>query len=80
MKKRFLSLLFICFSAIYGFAQQTTIKGVVKDELTSQPISGVLVKIEGTSLSLLTDSSGSFTFSADIPLGDQILYLSKNGK
>ncbi len=77
MKKRFLSLLFICFSAIYGFAQQTTIKGVVKDELTSQPISGVLVKIEGTSLSLLTDSSGSFTFSADIPLGDQILYLSK---
>ena len=77
MKKRFLSLLFICFSAIYGFAQQTTIKGVVKDELTSQPISGVLVKIEGTSLSLFTDSSGSFTFSTDIPLGDQILYLSK---
>ena len=77
MKKRFLSLLFISFSAIYGFAQQTTIIGVVKDELSSQPMSGVLVQIEGTSLSLLTDSSGSFTFSTDIPLGDQILYLSK---
>lgn len=79
MKKQILSFLFVCFASLYSFAQQTTIRGVVNDMLTSQPIDAVLVQLEGTDLSTLTDSQGSFAFLLDVPLGEQMLVLSKNG-
>ena len=40
MKKRILSFLFVCFNVLFVFAQQTVVKGVVKDMLTNQPIDG----------------------------------------
>ena len=79
MKKQILSFLFVCIASLYSFAQQTTIRGVVNDMLTSQPIDAVLVQLEGTELSTLTDPQGAFAFLLDVPLGEQILVLSKDG-
>jgi hypothetical protein len=79
MKKQILSFMFVCFASIYSFAQQTTIRGIVKDMMTSQPIDAVLVQLEGTDLSTITDNQGAFAFLLDVPLGEQILLLSKNG-
>ena len=79
MKKQILSFLFVCFASLYSFAQQTTIRGVVNDMLTSQPIDAVLVQLEGTELSTLTNPQGTFAFLLDVPLGEQILVLSKDG-
>ena len=79
MKKQILSFLFVCFASLYSFAQQTTIRGVVNDMLTSQPIDAVLVQLEGTELSTLTDPQGSFAFLLDVPLGEQMLVFSKDG-
>ena len=79
MKKQILSFLFVCFASLYSLAQQTTIRGVVSDMLTSQPIDAVLVQLEGTELSTLTDFQGAFAFLLDVPLGEQMLVLSKKG-
>jgi len=79
MKKQILSFLFVCFASLYSFAQQTTIRGVVNDMLTSQPIDAVLVQLEGTELSTLTDPQGAFAFLLDVPLGEQMLVISKDG-
>ncbi len=79
MKKQILSFLFVCFASLYSFAQQTTIRGVVNNMLTSQPIDAVLVQLEGTELSTLTDAQGAFAFLLDVPLGEQMLVLSKDG-
>ena len=77
MKKQFFSILFVCFNLLFAFAQQTIVKGVVKDMLTDQPILGVMVSIEGTQLSTYTNELGTFEFSSALPLGDQILLLRK---
>ena len=79
MKKQILTFLFVCFASLYSFAQQTTIRGVVNDMLTSQPIDAVLVQLEGTELSTLTDPQGAFAFLLDVPLGEQMLVFSKDG-
>ena len=67
----------ICFSTISGFAQQTIVQGVVKDSQTLQPMSEVMVEIEGSILSTTTNQQGEFSFSADVPDGNQTLILTK---
>lgn len=67
----------ICFSTISGFAQQTTVQGVVKDSQTLEPMSEVMVEIEGSILSTMTNQQGEFSFSADVPDGNQTLILTK---
>ncbi len=79
MKKRILSFLFVCFNVLFVFAQQTVVKGVVKDMLTNQPIDGVSVSFENSELIIYTDDMGFFQFSASVPLGEQMLSLSKEG-
>tara|TARA_B100001059_G_C17839189_1_gene590686 strand:- start:6118 stop:8874 length:2757 start_codon:yes stop_codon:yes gene_type:complete len=78
MKNYSLSLLFVFFSTIYGFAQQTIIQGVVKDIRTSEPIAEVLVEIEGSIVTTLTNNQGEFSFSSDIPDGNQTITLTKS--
>ena len=78
MNKQFFSFFLVFFSIIHGFAQQASVKGVVKDMLTSKPVNQVLVQLEGTALSTLTNDEGEFIFSLDIPTGEQVLLLSKN--
>lgn len=79
MKKHILSFWLVCFSVFYGFAQQTAIQGTVKDLQTLTPVDEVLVRLEGTTLSLLTNSNGSFEFVSGLPLGEQMLSISKKG-
>ena len=79
MKKHILSFWLVCLSVFYGFAQQTAIQGTVKDLQTLTPVDEVLVRLEGTTLSLLTNSDGSFEFPSGVPLGEQMLSISKEG-
>ena len=58
-----------------SFAQQTIVKGSVLDGTTGEPIPDVTVIIEGTELSAFTDAKGEFSFSTDVPLGDQVLKI-----
>ncbi|MGB5419648.1 carboxypeptidase-like regulatory domain-containing protein, partial [Algibacter sp.] len=70
---------------LFGFftisinAQDTLIKGSVLDALSFEPIEGVSVSIENSNLVLLTDALGTFVFQENIPLGEQILRISKTG-
>ncbi|MEP5340099.1 MAG: TonB-dependent receptor [Algibacter sp.] len=77
MKKSLLILCFGCF-AIFTHAQ-TLVKGSVNDAVTYEPIADVIVSIEKSTLSLKTNALGQFSFSNNIPLGEQILRISKSG-
>ena len=78
MKNYSLNLLFVLFSTIYGFAQQTIVQGVVKDIRSSEPIAEVLVEIEGSIFTTRTNNLGEFSFSSDIPDGNQTIKLTKS--
>ena len=77
MKKNFLSFLLYCFATSYGFSQQTSIRGFVKDMVTAQPVDAAMVKLEGSDLSTLTDENGSFEFLLGVPNGEQLLIITK---
>jgi len=62
-----------------AFAQQTLIKGSVKDAVTKEPIPNVTITIEETGDFVVTDSNGEFVFSSNVPLGEQVLRVSKEG-
>ncbi|WP_289044523.1 carboxypeptidase-like regulatory domain-containing protein [uncultured Olleya sp.] len=79
MKKSYLFFLLGILSTFTLVAQQTTVKGSVKDAVTDEPIPDVTVTIEKSLLSEQTDGFGQFTFSSEIPLGEQILKIEKEG-
>ncbi|MGA3012562.1 MAG: carboxypeptidase-like regulatory domain-containing protein [Bacteroidales bacterium] len=60
MKQSLLFLILFLFLSIPGFPQRTILKGLVKDELSSNPIPGVNIKIEGTIIGTPTDKTGEF--------------------
>ena len=78
MNKITLILLF-GFFAISSYAQDALIKGSVIDGLSFEPIEAVTVTIEDSNLFQLTDALGTFIFKENIPLGEQILRISKVG-
>lgn len=60
MKKLFSVLMFYCFSLTTVFAQQTTeVRGQVTDE-NKQPLIGVDVVLEGTSIGVSTNDKGFY--------------------
>lgn len=79
MKKKLLIFLFGIFSIFTTYAQQTTIKGSVKDALTFDPIAEVTVTIEETKQTTKTNDLGEFKFSNNVPLGEQVLKIFKEG-
>ena len=79
MKKSVFILLLGMFMITTAFAQQTIIKGSVKDAATNQPIPDVTITIENTSFSTKTNANGEFSFTRNIPLGEQVLNVSKAG-
>jgi hypothetical protein len=79
MKKSYFIFLFGIFSSLSMLAQQTLIKGSVKDAVTLEPLTNVLVTIEETQQTTTTDALGEFSFSANVPLGEQVLSLIKIG-
>ena len=72
--RRFLFL--FCLSSSSLSAQ--VLKGKLVEERSLFPIAGAEVKISGTAYYEITDSDGNFSFSGDLPRGEQILILSKN--
>ncbi len=74
-KKAFITLLFVCFSAIV-FAQGTgKITGKVTDKKTGEAIIGAGVKVVGTSIGVATDVEGSYTVGGLTP-GKYVLSIS----
>ena len=78
MKKSLFIFLLGIFSVFTAFAQ-TTIKGSVKDAVTNEPIPDVTITIEETSQTTRTDAFGAFSFTRNVPLGEQVLNVSKSG-
>ncbi len=63
MKKIRLLVLILCFP-MFLFAQRQY-SGKVSDSATSAPLSGAVVNIQGTSKSVVTSDSGTFTIDAN---------------
>jgi len=79
MKKSVFIFLFGIFSTITAVAQETVVKGSVTETISFEPIPSVTVTVEGTVLSVETDSKGEFQFLEQVPFGEQVLHISKSG-
>ncbi|NRD24508.1 TonB-dependent receptor [Winogradskyella litoriviva] len=79
MKKSLFILLFGILTSFSMMAQNTIIKGSVKDAVTLEPIPDVTITIEETQQATSTDGLGEFVFSSNVPLGEQVLKISKTG-
>ncbi|WP_299367418.1 TonB-dependent receptor [Winogradskyella sp.] len=79
MKKSFLLFLFGIAFSLTSFAQQTVVKGSVLDGTTGEPIPDVTITIEETGQTLKTDAKGEFSFTQNVPLGEQVLKIEKVG-
>ena len=77
MKKSYLLFLFLTAFGFIGFAQQTLIKGSVLDGTTGEPIPDVTITIEETGQTAKTNVKGEFSFTENIPLGEQVLKVEK---
>ena len=78
MKKLFSVLMFYCFSLTTVFAQQTTeVRGRVTDE-NKQPLIGVDVVLEGTSIGVSTNDKGFYELR-NVPIGKQTIVFSYLG-
>lgn len=77
MKKSFLLFLFTVAFSLTGFAQQTVVKGSVLDGTTGEPIPDVTITIEETGQTKKTDAKGEFSFTQNVPLGEQVLKVEK---
>jgi len=78
MKKLFSVLMFCCFSLTTVFAQQTTeVRGRVTDE-NKQPLIGVDVVLEGTSIGVSTNEKGFYELH-NVPVGKQTIVFSYLG-
>ncbi|MCL5127008.1 TonB-dependent receptor [Algibacter sp. L4_22] len=78
MNKITLIFLFGIFS-ISLHSQQTFVKGSLLDALTFEPIKNVFVAIEDSDLSTYSNALGEFLFDKNLPLGEQMLRVSKKG-
>ena len=79
MKKSFLLFLFGIAFSLTSFAQQTVVKGSVLDGTTGEPIPDVTITIEETGQTKKTDGKGEFSFTQNVPLGEQVLKIEKIG-
>ncbi|KJD31690.1 TonB-dependent receptor [Tamlana nanhaiensis] len=59
--------------------QNTMVIGSILDAFSYQPIEGVTVTIESTNDFVLTNINGEFNFEDSLPLGEQMLQISKTG-
>ncbi|MEN9335739.1 MAG: hypothetical protein RLZZ500_726 [Bacteroidota bacterium] len=76
MRKLVLSLLFVM-QAVVGFAQNG-ITGKVVDAKSQRPLVEVVVSVQNTALTEVTNKEGVFTFKA-VPVGAQIVLLKTAG-
>jgi len=77
--KRLIILTIVVFLAGLGrISAQTTAKGVVKDIDTGNPIPGVTIQVEGTSISITSNSEGEYQLPS-LPEGTYLLTYNING-
>ncbi|MFY7756828.1 MAG: carboxypeptidase-like regulatory domain-containing protein, partial [Flavobacterium stagni] len=76
MRKLVLSLLFVM-QAVVGFAQNG-ITGKVVDAKSQRPLVEVVVSVQNTALTEVTNKEGVFTFKS-VPVGAQIVLLKTSG-
>lgn len=80
MKKHILTLFIGLACGFSLFAQQTNVKGKVVDSNSTEVIPNVDVSIESSIFNAMTDAEGLFSIeSNELPLGEQVLLVSKNG-
>ncbi|AXT18812.1 carboxypeptidase-like regulatory domain-containing protein [Flavobacteriaceae bacterium AU392] len=79
MKRHIVVFLLGLVSTFSISAQRPLIKGSIKDASSHKPISEATVIIENTYFSIQTNVFGEFVFLYGIPLGEQILKISKEG-
>ena len=79
MKKSLFIFLFGIFSAFSALGQETIVKGSVKDAVTDELIPDVTITVEETGQTETTDGFGQFIFKTQVPLGEQVLKISKDG-
>jgi TonB-dependent starch-binding outer membrane protein SusC len=72
-----LVLLLILMSCVSLFAQQRTVTGIVRNQETQEPLSGVTVSIKGSTKSTTTNGQGEFTIA--VPSNETVLKLSYVG-
>ncbi len=78
MKKLVISTLFVM-QVFFVFAQTTTgLTGKVVDSKTQKPLQNVVASIQNTTLTALTDASGTFTFK-EVANGSQLLQIKSSG-
>ena len=72
MRTHLLQLTLLLFSAI-GFSQSITIKGVINDAKTGQPLPGASVTLQNTLKGTTSDFDGNFEIS-ELKLGDVLVF------
>lgn len=78
MKKIIISTLFVM-QVVFAFGQSNTgVSGKVVDSKTQKPMQSVIVSIQNTNLTQLTDSNGKFSFNK-VEVGNQLLRIRTNG-
>ncbi|HET8753508.1 MAG TPA: carboxypeptidase-like regulatory domain-containing protein, partial [Salinimicrobium sp.] len=75
-KRRIVFILCLCFFNI-TLSQETAVEGIVLDAISGEPLSDVSVSLEGTYFEEKTDEKGYFSFSYELPEGEQILIFSR---
>lgn len=73
-------LLILVFYSSLTYGQYTEIRGKIVDAITGENLENVTVQIKGLDSYKLTNALGEFIFSTSaLPLGEQLLILSKQG-
>jgi hypothetical protein len=63
MTRNLLLTLFLLASALSGIAQTRSLKGVVTDGISKEPLAGVSILIAGTNTGSSTDAEGKFVLN-----------------
>ncbi len=76
---KFLAFSLYLMGISFAQGQEFRIRGSVKDATTAAGIPEVRVQLTGTSIETVTDASGSFELTGELPAGDYNLSLSASG-
>lgn len=71
--RKIYSTLVLCFVALFSWAQQTSLRGVVKSESSDQPLPGVLVTLGDQNISTTTNERGEFELMFLVAGEDELL-------
>lgn len=78
MKKKLFAVLLL--TSIYiASGQSSTLEGTITEEESKVALSNAIVSLYGTTLITRTDANGGFSFTTNLPFGEQILNISKDG-